>query len=88
MTEPKVDIPALAEMADERGEFTYDSNTSPLLDDAIAAGLVRPVNGRFGSVRETGETGSILGVEMPISTMHSIYELTPQGRTALAGLAQ
>ena len=40
----------LCEMADQKGEIAYTSNTRDLLDRANDEGLVKPISGKFRMV--------------------------------------
>ena len=48
----------LVEMADDKGEIAYTSNTRDLLDNGEAAGLVKAVSGKF-RLFEAGHLNSI-----------------------------
>ena len=48
----------LVEMADDKGEIAYTSNTRNLLDNGEAAGLVKAVSGKFRMV-EPGHLNNI-----------------------------
>lgn len=82
MTFTNEELEFLRENERPRQRWLCDSNAAPILHDLRERGLMQPAGGEFGAPRDKGETLNLLGKQLPVMEMISLYMLTPAGRDA------
>ena len=78
-------LTTLSEAADDHGEIVHGDNLHPLIEEALAAGLIRVhPSGKMKMTSSNEGPVSLLGNELPvIGKLCSVYIFTDAGHAAL-----